>query len=306
MSRRIGNIFSIKTLRDFCGSPEGSRRPALAIRHRRAGPHFGLALLLAFTGAALGNESSALARGSQSSSEKPTLTRTKKRVARGRHWRISSKNGPIHVWVPAGYDRKTAGLVVYVHGYHVDADGAWKRHKLAQQFAKSRQNAMFLVPEAPRSNKQRVFWDALGDLKKTVRRAGMRLPNGPTVALAHSGGFRTIAHWVDNRQLAQVILLDAMYGRRKAFDEFISSGKRAKHHKMVIVGADTAGESKSFAKRFRYAVVRKNLPTSYAKLTRREKRAKLLYIRSQYGHGAMVKGGKVLPLLLRITPLRRL
>jgi hypothetical protein len=238
--------------------------------------------------------------------KKLTLTRTKKPVAGGTHWRIKSPNGPIHVWIPPGYERGSAGTVIYVHGYHVTADQAWKRHKLPRQFRKSRQNAMFIVPEAPKSKDDRVYWDALSDLKKTVRRAGMRLPDGPTIAVAHSGGFRTIAHWVDNRLLAQVILLDALYGRREAFDDFIDSGKHAKNHKLIIVAEDTAKESRAFAKRFRYAAIRKKIPKSYDALSRREKRTRLLYIRSQYGHGSIITGGKVLPLILRITPLKRL
>lgn len=241
------------------------------------------------------------ARGSR-----PVLESSKRPVAGGTHWRIRSDNGPIHVWIPPGYDRSTAGTVVYVHGYHVTADKAWKRHGLARQFRKSRQNAMFLVPEAPRSNDDRVYWDSLTELKRTVRRAGIRLPNGPTIAVAHSGGFRTIATWVDNRLLAQVILLDAMYGKQRAFDEFIDSGKHAKHRKMVLVGSHTAAQSRSFVKRFRYAAVRDRIPSAYDQLSKREKRTKLLYLRSQYGHTSMVEGGKVLPLILRLTPLRRL
>ena len=57
--------------------------------------------------------------------------------------------GAVHVWVPAGYDRETAGTVIYVHGYWTDADGAWRDHELARQFKASHQNAMFIVPDAP-------------------------------------------------------------------------------------------------------------------------------------------------------------
>jgi hypothetical protein len=238
--------------------------------------------------------------------KKPKLVKSKKPVAGGTHWRIESENGPIHIWVPPGYDRETAGTVVYIHGYYVNADQAWSRHKLAQQFRKSRQNALFVVPEAPRSNKDRIYWDALGDLKKTIWRSGMRIPDGPMIAVAHSGGFRTLSGWVDNKLLAQVILLDALYGKQEAFDAFIDSGKRAQHHKLVIVASDTAAQSRAFAKRFRYAAVRDRIPRSYKDFTRRETRSKLLYIRSQYGHGTIVDGGVVLPLMLRITPLRRL
>ena len=236
---------------------------------------------------------------------RPVAEESKRTVAGGQHWRIRSENGPIHVWVPPGYNRATAGMVVYVHGYHVDVDQAWERHDLAQQFRKSQQNAMFVVPEAPRSNEDRVYWESLGDLKKAVRRAGIRMPDGPTVAVAHSGGFRTLASWVDNRLLAQVILLDALYGRMEQFEEFIHSGKHAQHHKLIMVASHTAAQSRDFAKRFRYAAVRDRIPDSYAAFTEREKRSKLLYLRSQYGHSQIITGSKVIPLLLRLTPLKR-
>lgn len=239
--------------------------------------------------------------------ERPTLVRQKP-IAGGKHWRITSDNGPIHVWVPPGYARrksKKTGLVIYVHGYHNDADSAWKKHKLARQFRKSRQNAMFLVIEAPRSNDDRIYWTSFAELKKTVRRAGMNLPDGPAIAVAHSGGFRTLSRWVDNKLLAQVILLDALYGRQKQFDEFIA-GKHGDKRKMVIVAAgDTAKNSAAFARKFPYAAVRAGLPRSYKSLSRREKNTRLLYIRSKVGHNALVTGGKVLPLILRMTPLER-
>jgi hypothetical protein len=234
------------------------------------------------------------------------VAEARRAVAGGQHWRIRSNNGPVHVWVPAGYDRATAGTVIYVHGYHVDVDEAWERHDLPQQFRKSQQNAMFVVPEAPRSNEDRIYWESLAELKRTVSRAGIRMPDGPTIAVAHSGGFRTLASWVDNRLLAQVILLDALYGRFEQFEQFIHSGKRAQHHKLIIVASHTAEQSRDFARRFRYAAVRDRIPASYTEFTDRERRSKLFYLRSQYGHSQIVSGGKVIPLLLRITPLRRL
>ena len=46
------------------------------------------------------------------------------------HWRIATAQGAVHVWVPEGYDRESAGTVIYVHGYYTDADGAWRDHLL--------------------------------------------------------------------------------------------------------------------------------------------------------------------------------
>ena len=48
------------------------------------------------------------------------------------------------------------------------------------------------------------------------------------------------------------------------------------------------------------------MPSSAAGFSRREKNAQLLYIRSQYEHMAIVTSGKVIPVLLHLTPLKAL
>jgi hypothetical protein len=227
-------------------------------------------------------------------------------VLGGRHFRIKTSRGAVHVWAPPDYDRETAGTVIYVHGYYTDADGAWREHELAKQFKASRQNALFIVPDAPAGNDQDVQWTALTDLRKAVTRANIRLPDGPVVVMGHSGAFRTVMQWVDHRAIDQIILLDALYAGEKAFDEFIASGKRADDHKLIVVAASTAEESASFAKRYKFAVAREQMPSSVGGFTRRERGAKLLYIRSQFEHMAIVTSGKVIPMLLRVTPLKAL
>jgi hypothetical protein len=227
-------------------------------------------------------------------------------VAGGTHWRIKTKAGAVHVWIPKNYDRETAGTVVYVHGYYTDSDRAWRDYGLASQFRASKQNAMFVVPDAPSGNDEEVKWPALSDLRKAVARANIRLPDGPLVVMGHSGAFRTVMKWVDNRVVDQIILLDALYGGEKAFDDYIDSGKRADEHKLIVVGAATATESKAFAKSYPFAVVRDKLPSSASGFKKKEKRAKLLYVRSQYEHMAMVTNGKVIPTLLHLTELKSL
>lgn len=234
------------------------------------------------------------------------LEKKEDKVAGGTHWRIKTKAGAVHVWIPEGYDRETAGTVVYVHGYYTDADGAWREYGLARQFRASKQNAMFVVPDAPSGNDEEVKWPALTDLRKAVARANIRLPDGPLVVMGHSGAFRTVMKWIDNRTVDQIILLDALYGGEKAFDEYIDSGKRADEHKLIVVGAATAQGSKAFAKKYPFAVVRDKLPSTVAGFKKREKRAKLLYVHSQYEHMAIVTNGKVIPQLLRLTELKAL
>ena len=234
------------------------------------------------------------------------LEKKEDEVAGGKHWRIKTSQGAVHVWIPSGYDRATAGTVVYVHGYWTDADGAWKEHELAKQFRASHQNAMFIVPDAPASNDDGVNWPALTDLRKAVARANLHLPDGPVIVMGHSGAFRTIMQWVDHRLVDQIILLDAMYAGESAFDEYIGSGKHADEHKLIVVAASTAEESEGFAKKYKFAVARERMPDSAAGFSKRERTAKLLYVRSQYEHMQIVTGGKVIPTLLHLTPLKAL
>jgi hypothetical protein len=175
------------------------------------------------------------------------LDKTEDTVAGGQHWRVETDAGAIHVWVPPGYDRATAGTVVYVHGYYTNSDGAWKDHNLARQFKASGQNALFIVPDAPSGNGESVKWPALTDLRKAISRANIRMPDGPIVVMGHSGAFRTVMQWVDHKLVAEVILLDALYGGDRAFDDFIGTGKRAQYHKLIVVGSDTAASSAAFA-----------------------------------------------------------
>jgi hypothetical protein len=227
-------------------------------------------------------------------------------VAGGKHFRIETAQGAVHVWVPPGYDRETAGTVIYVHGYWVDADGAWKDYHLAQQFKMSKQNALFIVPDAPSDNDEKVQWPALTDLRKALTRANIKMPDGPTIVMGHSGAFRTVMQWVDHRAVSQIILLDAMYAGEAAFDEFIKSGKRADDHKLIVVAASTATESSAFVKKYKFAVAREKFPSDVGGFTKAERRAKLLYVRSQFDHMSIVTGKKVIPVLLRVTPLKAL
>jgi hypothetical protein len=234
------------------------------------------------------------------------LEKTEDVVAGGTHWRIKTRAGAVHVWIPPNYDRASAGTVVYVHGYWTDADGAWKDYGLARQFRASRQNALFIVPDAPASNEDSVKWPALKDLRKAISRANIIMPDGPVIVMGHSGAFRTVMQWVDHIRVEQIILLDAMYSGEKAFDEFIGHGKRADQHKLIVVGADTAQGSAGFVKKYKFAVAREKMPDSYDGFSKREKRAKLLYVRSQFGHMQIVTSRKVIPLLLRLTSLKSL
>src|SRR6185369_1890745 len=99
---------------------------------------------------------------------RPQDQRLEDRVRAGRHWRLETARGAIHVWTPAGYDAATAATVVFVHGYWTDVDEAWDAYRLAHQFALSGINAMFVVPEAPQAKRVPLSWPSLTDLVRTV------------------------------------------------------------------------------------------------------------------------------------------
>src|SRR5690606_28436705 len=111
--------------------------------HRTQGHSVKRSLYVALLAAAF----AALAPAAASADAKKSgrLEKTEDTVAGGLHWRIKTSAGAIHVWVPPGYDRATAGTVVYVHGYHTDSDGAWRSHDLARQVKARGQNATLIV-----------------------------------------------------------------------------------------------------------------------------------------------------------------
>ena len=235
--------------------------------------------------------------------ERPKPTRDT--VLGGQHWRISGEHGTVHVWRPAGYHKRGAGIVVYVHGYGSSADKAWTSHRLAEQFRESRQNALFIVPDAPAGRDEGLKYEALGDLLKTVfSQTRIARPPGPIVVVGHSGAFRTIVPWLDYRAIDHVLLLDALYARQANFADWLETAKGHEHNKLTIVGKTTAENVEAFLGQFPDVVRMNKVPQSFKELDRRQKRARILYVKSQFEHMQIVTSGKVIPLLLRRTPLR--
>lgn len=225
-------------------------------------------------------------------------------VAGGDHWRIETTGGPLHVWRPAAYRPATAGLVIYIHGYDTTADETWEADRLGEQFQASRRNALFLVPEAPSSGGDAVRWERLGDLLEAATRGtGIAVPPHPVVAVGHSGAYRTLIPWLGSPRLEQVILLDALYGRSnvRPFRDWL---RRARgRRRLIVVGAETVPESRQLLRSFRHAVHRDEVPESVSGFAPRERRARLLSLRSQYGHQELVSAGKVIAPLLALTSL---
>ncbi len=223
-------------------------------------------------------------------------------VAGGEHWRVRTSRGPVHVWCPAHYDRRTAGTVVYVHGYFVDVDRAWEQHELAKQFQASRRNAVFIVPEAPAAPDDAVRFPSLTELLGAAGASLRRTwPPGPVVVMGHSGGHRTVVPWLKNPRVSHVILLDAIYGGDtvEALREWLRIGRG----RLIVAAAETVDETERLLAGIPATIRRHTIPESAARFTVRERQARVEYLRSQYGHLEMVTGGKTIAPLLGLTRL---
>lgn len=237
-----------------------------------------------------------------------TATPTTGRVSGGAHWRIVTPKGPVHVWEPRGYDAATAGTVLYVHGFYTNVDKAWSQHALAEQFAGSRVNALFVVPEAPAGSGDDVSWPVLADLLAEVQK---QLPGvetrGPIVAAGHSGAWRTLGLWADeaaSKQVDNFILLDGLYGMDEKFQAWLARQPSAEEPRLTLVSADTAKRAASFLESIEGARRRAALPENYRQLTPVEKKVPVLDIAAGIGHMEIITTGKVLPVLLHRSSLR--
>jgi hypothetical protein len=227
--------------------------------------------------------------------------------AGGEHLRVETGLGPLHVWRPEDFDPRTAGTVVYIHGYYTSVDQTWTDDHLATQFGDSGRNALFIAIEAPQSNAEEVSWKSLEDLLRTVEdRTPFPLPRGPLVVVSYSGGYRTVLLWLRDPRVQQIILLDGLYAGQAEFRSWLSRSSSAKPHRLVLASIDTWRQSYRFARRTSGTALRRSIPATASTFSPRETRARLLYLRSQYEHGEIISSGKVIPVLLQDSPLRAL
>jgi hypothetical protein len=216
----------------------------------------------------------------------------------GHEWRLETGRGPLHVWIPDGYDARTAAIVVYVHGYYVTVDEAWRDHRLPEQFAVSGANALFVACGAPEGPDGGVAWPSLRQLLATVADGiGRRLPAGRLVAVGHSGAHRTIERWLENPRLDAVVLVDAAYGDLSPYGRWL---RASQNHRLLDVGVITQPQTDVFHRRVP-SLVADGFPDAE---TARDvlddwRRARVLYIRSHRDHMQLVTEGVVLPMLLR-------
>ena len=225
-------------------------------------------------------------------------------VAAGRHVRIDGPRGPVHVWIPANYRAETGATILYVHGYFDDADTAWTGHQLAQQFALAGLNAVFIVPEAPVAQKLPINYPDLGELLRMVEDGtGVTRGAALTVAVGHSGAFRTLQTWLDEPLLDQLVMVDAMYGDEDAIVGWLRAAHR---HRLIFVGEDTLLATESVADKLPDTLIVDRVPPTYDTWPAAARTARSVYVRAQFSHMPLVTEGIVLPSLLRLLPVELL
>jgi hypothetical protein len=207
----------------------------------------------------------------------------------------------VHLWWPASYQHESAGVVIYVHGYFTDVDRAWKEHHLAAQFEASRLNALFIACEAPSSLRAPVRWTSLSELLEiAAKHVPGGLPDGRVTVVGHSGAHRTISEWLSDSQLDTIVLVDALYGK---IDEMRAWLDADTSHRLLDVAALTQRWSDTLVGMLPDAVVFDELPPQGSGEMRAARTARVIYVRSNDDHMALVKDGEAIPRLLHALDL---
>jgi len=224
-------------------------------------------------------------------------------VANGQYWRIESDHGPIHVWLPRGYDVKRAETIVYIHGYFIHVDDAWKQYELPEKFAASGINAMFIAIEGPSTFTEPVAWESMQPLLDTVEKAiGQPWPKRRVVAFGHSAAWRTLLGWLDEAQLDTVVLLDAAYGEISQYKQWVEASPK---HRLIDVGDDTQKWTEQLHAELPDSVVLDQFPTVEEGIPASARKARILYIKSNLGHMPLVTNKTAIPLILKTLRARR-
>jgi hypothetical protein len=222
----------------------------------------------------------------------------------GTSWRVGTSRGTVWAWRPAGYRPRDAGVLIYLHGYFTTVDQAVLDHRLAEQFAAGGRNALHVVAEAPAWNGEDGVWPDLDDLLlETFRRIGVKPPRGPVVVVGHSGAFRPILSWLGHPRLEEVLLLDGLYRGEAQFRAWLQGAGPPGRRRLVLVSDETFPAAEALAASVPGAVSLGEVPVAGGGLEGAARTARLVHLKSQLGHMAIVESGAVLPPLLRATRL---
>ena len=138
---------------------------------------------------------------------------------------LTIRGRPVWTWTPP---TSRGPLVVYLHGFGGSAAAVGAA--LAPMFAAVRVPPLVAIPQLGPKSEPGDLTDPgalarlIADLQKTLGPAVA----GPAILLAHSGGYRTAAAFVDHggAPVRAVGLLDTLYGEEAVFERYARKGGR--------------------------------------------------------------------------------
>ena len=153
------------------------------------------------------------------------------------HYQDSS----VAVFIPKGFNSTNKiNLVVYFHGWNNNIDSACTQFKLIEQFSESKKNAIFVFPEGPKNSPDSFggkleekdgLKNLIDDVLKylTSKEIIKSSQVGNIILAGHSGAYRVISfclmHGGLTRNISEVILFDALYGKTEKYLHWIANFK---------------------------------------------------------------------------------
>ena len=204
------------------------------------------------------------------------------------------------VFVPAHYRLPKGGVVdavVHFHGHGTTAKEAIASHKLREQVAASRQNAILVVPQGPvraregdfgklmhKGGLERLLVEAVetakrGPASRAIERAGFAdavlrgaTGVGKVVVSSHSGGYRAAAAaaTLGGIEVREVYLFDSLYGEVDAFRSYLAAAPKTRKIVSYYVGGRPRELSLELAKQLERAGVAVLREQGGARLSREE------------------------------------
>jgi hypothetical protein len=234
--------------------------------------------------------------------------------------RLHYGDSTVAIFVPKGFRAGEAtDLVFWFHGWRNNVDDACLGFRLAEQFAASGVNAVFVLPEGPkdapdssggRLEEAGAFASLVADVLGKLKAKGL-VPTtqpGSIVLAGHSGAYRVMAFILARGGLTanvrEVYLFDALYGQLEKFAHWVdrTPGKLVAIH---TADGGTRDQTKDFMDDLRaWNIPFVAVPESAATpdLLRQNR---LVFIESALAHDAVVAGKEQLRAYLAASSLPR-
>ena len=162
---------------------------------------------------------------------------------------------------------------------------------------------MFIACEAPQSPVDAVSWPSLADLLARVDAdPSLDVPDGPVIAVGHSGAHRTLSEWLDEPEMHTLVLLDALYGQVNDVDQWVTASPE---HRLIDVSVITRPWAEKLHELLPETVVYEGLPAVRKDHGESARDARIVHVRARIGHMPLVTNGVALPTVLRTLRLPR-